>query len=112
MCIAVTRSYHSQILRINPHISWLFRGFHILKFVKKMLKYSWDHMSRQDCSKSFGNLVWLFVQVIIKWFFLTPKYKNKILCRGINCHRNKRLLPIPGEAKAKAMPGWLYIHTK
>ena len=21
-------------------------------------------------------------------------------------------LPIPGEAKAKAMPGWLYIHTK
>ena len=22
------------------------------------------------------------------------------------------LLPIPGEAKAKAMPGWLYIHTK
>jgi hypothetical protein len=20
-------------------------------------------------------------------------------------------LPIPGEAKAKAMPGWLYIHT-
>jgi hypothetical protein len=22
------------------------------------------------------------------------------------------ILPIPGEAKAKAMPGWLYIHTK
>jgi hypothetical protein len=21
------------------------------------------------------------------------------------------ILPIPGEAKAKAMPGWLYIHT-
>ena len=24
----------------------------------------------------------------------------------------KRILPIPGEAKAKAMPGRLYIHTK
>jgi hypothetical protein len=24
----------------------------------------------------------------------------------------KSLLQIPGEAKAKAMPGWLYIHTK
>ena len=27
------------------------------------------------------------------------------------CLKNKLLLPTPGEAKAKAMPGRLYIHT-
>ena len=30
----------------------------------------------------------------------------------IGASGNFFILPIPGEAKAKAMPGWLYIHTK
>jgi hypothetical protein len=30
----------------------------------------------------------------------------------IHCFCCERVLPIPGEAKAKAMPGRLYIHTR
>ena len=45
----------------------------------------------------------------------TKKLRNVILIAQLVTNLFSTLfalLPIPGKAQAKAMPGWLYIHTK
>ena len=38
-------------------------------------------------------------------------FTNSLSCDLILCNKKDILLPTPGEAKAKAMPGRLYTHT-
>ncbi len=41
--------------------------------------------------------------------------KNTAISGAINSQKGRQILyqlPIPGEAQAKVMPGWLYIHIK
>ena len=64
----------------------------------------------------------MFKVKIILQLNTTPKLKSfkfsrmrpilKCLIFNVVKKKGDTILPIPGEAQAKAMPGWLYIHTK
>ena len=61
-----------------------------------------------------AGYVYCILCVCLLWKILTMSFIIKLACRDIIflMMSSQGLLPTPGEAKAKAMPGRLYIHTK
>ena len=78
----------------------IFRFYHI---PKKSLKCDGLILGRV---KYFFKSLWNEY----KGCFPQIKMTDRILSNKIS-ENTMSELPIPGEAKAKAMPGWLYIHT-
>ena len=62
---------------------------------------------------SIGGFLGLFPGVSVLQIFLITDNSATVAFRTIvQLFENREILPTPGEAKAKAMPGRLYTHTK
>ena len=89
----------------EPFFTWLLLIVHIYQFI---LEFNIDIMYKKKG---------LHYQMIFRWAPLLYVLLSVCVCVCLSVVKlifllEYIILPTPGEAKAKAMPGRLYIHTK